>query len=44
VWSPTISCGRATSAPVTRVSLREAFRTVAAVQRRIASELELGVR
>lgn len=29
---------------VTRVSLREAFRAVAAVQRRIAAELELGVR
>ena len=30
--------------PVTRVSLREAFRTVAGVQRRIAAELEQGVR
>ncbi len=30
--------------PVTRVSLREAFRAVAAVQRRIAAELEQGVR
>jgi CBS domain-containing protein len=29
---------------VTRAALREAFRTVAAVQRRIAAELELGVR
>jgi CBS domain-containing protein len=30
--------------PVTRVSLREAFRTVATVQRRIDRELQLGVR
>ncbi|MEJ3658430.1 putative nucleotidyltransferase substrate binding domain-containing protein [Actinomycetes bacterium KLBMP 9759] len=30
--------------PVTRASLREAFRAVAAVQRRIAGELEQGVR
>ncbi len=30
--------------PVTRVSLREAFRAVASVQRRITAELELGVR
>jgi CBS domain-containing protein len=30
--------------PVTRASLREAFRAVAAVQRRIAAELDLGVR
>ncbi|TWF79672.1 cyclic nucleotide-binding protein [Pseudonocardia hierapolitana] len=30
--------------PVTRVSLREAFRTIATVQRRIDRELQLGVR
>ncbi|WP_141278427.1 putative nucleotidyltransferase substrate binding domain-containing protein [Pseudonocardia hydrocarbonoxydans] len=29
---------------VTRASLREAFRAVASVQRRIAGELDLGVR
>ena len=30
--------------PVARASLKEAFRTVAAVQRRIANELQLGLR
>jgi CBS domain-containing protein len=33
-----------TLTPVARASLKQAFRTVAAVQRRIANELELGLR